>query len=116
MSKGLNKILKQAPGFGLSSGSELVDIFWNPGANVAKYGEDSQKTLDKQEAAQESLMSAASNRMTPKQIDDASAVARRDFYNKQALLSMRKSTTKTSSLGVPSDTLQTNRKSLLGAT
>jgi hypothetical protein len=52
---------------------------------------------------------------TPKiEVDDAAAMARREFYQKQALLASRKGTTKTTSLGVASDVLQTNRKSLLG--
>lgn len=46
--------------------------------------------------------------------DEAAAKARREFLQKQALLSSRNSTTKTNSLGTASDVLQTNRKTLLG--
>jgi hypothetical protein len=46
--------------------------------------------------------------------EEAAAKARRDFLAKQALLVSRNKTVKTNTLGNASDTLQTNRKALLG--
>jgi hypothetical protein len=46
--------------------------------------------------------------------EEAAAKARREFLAKQALLSSKNSTIKTTSLGQASDTLQTGKKTLLG--
>lgn len=51
----------------------------------------------------------------PKEEDEAIQKTRQDFLAKQALLTQKNSTIKTSALGITGDVLQTAKKSLLGA-
>jgi len=111
MGKGFNKIMKQAPFGSWDTGSELLNVFVNPAANVSTYGEDAQEILDRQE---EAMRGKPATNKSPREIEDASAESRRNFYAKQALLAGKNENVKTSSLGSASDTLQTSRKALLG--
>jgi hypothetical protein len=115
MSSSLNKILAKAPLGKVSLGNDWLNMLFNPAANIAQYGETGIETEQKQEDAMNKQLEN-NRKISPytNEEEDPDVIARREFYQKQALLASRKNTIKTTSLGVASDTLQTSRKALLG--